>query len=74
MLNVVRFIIYYFLFIYRCKHYFCEKCAINNYKKSTRCYVCNVQTSGIFNPAKELIARLKQNEAEEQIKDDSDSD
>ncbi|XP_017483696.1 PREDICTED: RING finger protein 113A [Rhagoletis zephyria] len=43
----------------KCKHYFCEKCALENYKKSQRCYLCSQQTNGIFNPAKELIARLK---------------
>ncbi|KAM7364417.1 RING finger protein mdlc [Cochliomyia hominivorax] len=43
----------------KCKHYFCEKCALENYKKSQRCFICSQQTNGIFNPAKELIARLK---------------
>ncbi|EDW83331.1 uncharacterized protein Dwil_GK22373 [Drosophila willistoni] len=43
----------------KCKHYFCEKCALAQYKKSQRCIVCSQQTNGIFNPAKELIARLK---------------
>lgn len=55
----------------KCKHYFCEKCALANYKKSTRCAICGVQTNGMFNPAKELIARLKTREINE---DDSDSD
>ncbi|KAH8389081.1 hypothetical protein KR215_004710 [Drosophila sulfurigaster] len=43
----------------KCKHYFCEKCALAQYKKSQRCIICSQQTNGIFNPAKELIARLK---------------
>lgn len=43
----------------KCKHYFCEKCALENYKKSQRCIICSQQTNGIFNPAKELIARFK---------------
>ncbi|KAF5270220.1 hypothetical protein FQA39_LY08434 [Lamprigera yunnana] len=42
----------------RCKHYFCESCALNRYKKTSRCAICNMQTSGIFNPAKVLIAKL----------------
>uniref|UniRef100_A0A1B0FNC8 RING finger protein 113A n=1 Tax=Glossina morsitans morsitans TaxID=37546 RepID=A0A1B0FNC8_GLOMM len=45
--------------ITKCKHYFCEKCALEQYKKSQRCFICAQQTNGIFNPAKELIARLK---------------
>ncbi|XP_077483609.1 RING finger protein mdlc isoform X1 [Amblyomma americanum] len=43
----------------KCKHYFCEKCALKHYKKTTRCYVCSQQTNGVFNPAKEIIQRLK---------------
>ncbi|XP_046617956.1 E3 ubiquitin-protein ligase RNF113A [Neodiprion virginianus] len=60
----------------KCKHYFCEKCALEQYKKSTRCFICNVQTNGMFNPAKELVARMKveEMEAAEQEKADSDSD
>ena len=36
----------------RCKHYFCEACALKQYRKTTRCAVCGQQTSGVFNPAK----------------------
>ncbi|XP_073964589.1 RING finger protein mdlc [Choristoneura fumiferana] len=56
----------------RCKHYFCEKCALENYKKSTRCFICNAQTSGVFNPAKELEAKLKKNSDDDD--DDGDDD
>ncbi|XP_017144327.1 E3 ubiquitin-protein ligase RNF113A [Drosophila miranda] len=48
----------------KCKHYFCEKCALAQYKKSQRCIICSQQTNGIFNPAKELIERLKANPME----------
>lgn len=44
--------------ITKCQHYFCEKCALERYRKSTRCFVCNAQTSGVFNPAKKLIEKL----------------
>jgi len=44
----------------KCKHYFCEECALENYKKSTRCYICNTQTKGVFHPAKDIIAKMKQ--------------
>ncbi|XP_074661080.1 E3 ubiquitin-protein ligase RNF113A-like [Tubulanus polymorphus] len=57
----------------KCKHYFCEKCALDYYKKSKRCFVCGEQTSGIFNPAKELIAKMKLIEENEKVVD-SDSD
>ncbi|XP_029175977.1 E3 ubiquitin-protein ligase RNF113A [Nylanderia fulva] len=61
----------------KCKHYFCEKCALEHYRKSTRCYVCNTQTNGTFNPAKELIVRTKMEEKEKitaASEDDSDDD
>lgn len=58
----------------KCNHYFCEKCALDQYKKSTRCYVCGAQTSGFFKPAKELAAKLAaQGEKEEPVDDNSDS-
>ena len=57
----------------RCKHYFCEKCALTQFKKSTRCFICNVQTNGVFNPAKEIIKRMQQEEDEKEVSD-SESD
>jgi len=43
----------------KCNHYFCEKCALERYKKTARCFVCSVQTNGVFNPARKLMERLK---------------
>ncbi|GAB1606716.1 E3 ubiquitin-protein ligase RNF113A-like [Argonauta hians] len=57
--------------ITKCKHYFCEKCALTRYKKSQRCFVCNEQTNGVFNPAKELISKLNKLN---KVKDSDDSD
>ncbi|XP_026331646.1 RING finger protein 113A [Hyposmocoma kahamanoa] len=58
----------------KCKHYFCEKCALANYKKTTRCFICNAQTSGMFNPAKELEAKLRKEESSDDDNDDDDDD
>lgn len=63
----MNFILIFLLKIFRCKHYFCEKCALERYKKTARCFVCNTQTSGVFNPAKNLIEKLK-------MQDEIDSD
>lgn len=52
----------------KCKHHFCEKCALAHYKKSKRCYVCNEQTFGVFNPAKDIIKKIK----EQKKKDDEE--
>ncbi|PAA92415.1 hypothetical protein BOX15_Mlig008356g1, partial [Macrostomum lignano] len=42
----------------KCGHYFCEKCALERFRKTARCFVCNTDTKGVFNPAKELIKKL----------------
>ncbi|KAL8594676.1 hypothetical protein ACOMHN_052409 [Nucella lapillus] len=57
----------------KCKHYFCEKCALDQYKKTQRCFVCNLQTNGVFNPAKELMNKLSKRK-EEADGDDDGSD
>ncbi|XP_034990200.1 E3 ubiquitin-protein ligase RNF113A isoform X1 [Zootoca vivipara] len=54
----------------KCKHYFCESCALQHYRKSQRCYVCDKQTNGVFNPAKELITKLEKRKIEEGLPDD----
>ena len=51
VIGVMAIIMIYILF-FRCQHFFCEKCALSHYKKSKRCFVCNEQTNGVFNPAK----------------------
>lgn len=52
--------------ITKCQHYFCEKCALERYRKSTRCFVCSAQTSGVFNPAKKLMQKLALQDEREQ--------
>lgn len=58
----------------RCKHYFCEKCAIDHYRKSQRCYTCGKQTSGMFNPAKDLVERMAKREAAGKTYSDDEDD
>ncbi|XP_023336983.1 RING finger protein 113A [Eurytemora carolleeae] len=48
----------------RCKHYFCEACALAHYRKSQRCALCGQQTNGMFNPAKDLVERMEKWAAE----------
>ncbi|XP_015686992.1 E3 ubiquitin-protein ligase RNF113A [Protobothrops mucrosquamatus] len=55
----------------KCKHYFCENCALQHYRKSQRCYVCDKQTNGVFNPAKELLTKLERHKAEESLPEDA---
>ncbi|CAJ0927533.1 unnamed protein product, partial [Mesorhabditis belari] len=42
----------------KCKHYFCEGCAIEAFKKSKKCYVCNENFGGVFNPARDIMAKM----------------
>lgn len=41
----------------KCKHYFCMQCALNHMKKSKKCFVCNALTNGIFNSARDVLAK-----------------
>eukprot|EP00126_Sphaerothecum_destruens_P009222 Sdes_comp20463_c0_seq4m14713 len=46
----------------KCKHYFCESCALKNYRKNTKCYVCGAQTNGVFMPVKKLREKAQKND------------
>ena len=50
----------------KCKHYFCEKCALDAYVKDTKCFACRTQTHGIFNTANELLAVIKKRVSQQQ--------
>ncbi|XP_010856716.1 PREDICTED: RING finger protein 113A [Bison bison bison] len=50
----------------KCRHYFCEGCALQHFRTTSRCYICDQQTNGVFNPAKELIAKLEKRRAAEE--------
>ncbi|XP_009870311.1 PREDICTED: RING finger protein 113A-like, partial [Apaloderma vittatum] len=50
----------------KCRHYFCENCALQHYRKSQHCYVCDKQTNGVFNPVKELMAKLEKHKGKEE--------
>ncbi|KAL4627748.1 hypothetical protein ACB092_05G188200 [Castanea dentata] len=42
----------------KCKHYFCEHCALKHHAKNKKCFVCNKPTLGIFNTAHEILKRI----------------
>ncbi|KAM3684297.1 hypothetical protein ACJW31_11G033300 [Castanea mollissima] len=42
----------------KCKHYFCEHCALKHHAKNKKCFVCNKPTLGIFNTAHEIRKRI----------------
>ncbi|RDD44012.1 RING finger protein 113A [Trichoplax sp. H2] len=58
----------------KCQHYFCEKCALDHYRKTQRCFVCSAQTGGIFKPAKDLIAKLKSVKGDDDEENDNSLD
>jgi RING finger protein 113A len=43
----------------KCGHYFCEKCAIERYRKNPGCAICERGTDGVFNGAKGLKKKLE---------------
>ncbi|XP_056638589.1 E3 ubiquitin-protein ligase RNF113A [Diorhabda sublineata] len=57
----------------KCKHYFCEKCALERFKKNKKCIVCNKLITS-FNPANNLIAKLKNIKSEEDNRQSDSSD
>lgn len=44
----------------KCKHYFCEKCALEHNAKCSKCFVCEAPTQGIFNVANDIKRKAKQ--------------
>jgi RING finger protein 113A len=44
----------------KCGHYFCEACAIKNFKKSPKCFACGAATHGIFSVAKNILVKMEQ--------------
>lgn len=45
----------------KCKHYYCEHCALKHYQKDKTCFVCNEPTGGVFNVARDILAKTKAN-------------
>jgi len=43
----------------KCGHYFCEKCALDRYRKNPACAACGSGTGGVFNGAKHLKKLLE---------------
>lgn len=43
----------------KCGHYFCEKCALQRYRRSPACAACGAGTGGVFNGAKGLRKLLE---------------
>ncbi|EIW71812.1 hypothetical protein TREMEDRAFT_43066 [Tremella mesenterica DSM 1558] len=45
--------------ITKCGHYFCMNCAVARFVKSPKCYACGAPTSGIFNKAEKILAKME---------------
>ncbi|KAJ3015414.1 hypothetical protein HKX48_004601 [Thoreauomyces humboldtii] len=63
----------------RCEHYFCESCALKQHSKSIKCFICGTATQGLFKPAKDLQAKIKEKkrrteEREAAARADNDAD
>ncbi|PAV83161.1 hypothetical protein WR25_23961 [Diploscapter pachys] len=43
----------------KCKHYFCERCALKSFKKSLKCPVCTENTNGVMNAVKPAMFKKK---------------
>ncbi|CAL5059069.1 unnamed protein product [Urochloa decumbens] len=49
----------------KCKHYFCEHCALKHHSKNKKCFVCNKPTLGIFNAAQEIRKKMAQDKKQQ---------
>lgn len=49
----------------KCRHYFCEQCALQHNAKSGKCFVCEQPTGGIFNVAHDILRREKARQRKE---------
>lgn len=49
----------------RCKHYFCQKCAIKRYVKNPKCAACGAPTGGLFNRADKIVERARKRREKE---------
>ncbi|KAL3108664.1 hypothetical protein niasHT_019185 [Heterodera trifolii] len=54
----------------KCKHYFCEECALKHYQRSKKCAVCGQKTDGVFNVAREILAKMRARDATKAKKGD----
>ena len=45
--------------ITKCKHFFCEECLTEWFKKTTQCPYCKQPTGGVFNTPKRLVAKIE---------------
>ncbi|KAK8853087.1 pre-mRNA-splicing factor CWC24 [Kwoniella newhampshirensis] len=53
----------------KCGHYFCMNCATKRFQKSPKCYACGAATSGIFNTADKILAKMEaRNKAKREAK------
>ncbi|KAJ2864054.1 RNA-splicing factor [Coemansia aciculifera] len=43
----------------KCQHYFCEACALAQYRKTPKCFACGAATAGVFKQAKNLKPGLQ---------------
>lgn len=51
----------------KCKHYFCERCAVQQAKTDTKCVICGENTYGSFSIVKKAIREKMQKRWEEAL-------
>lgn len=49
----------------KCRHYFCQQCAIKRYVKNPKCAACGAPTGGLFNRADKIVERARKRREKE---------
>jgi RING finger protein 113A len=59
----------------KCGHYYCEKCALQRYKKNPNCVACGAGTNGVFNVARNLQKLLdRKRKREKALQEEKDKE
>ena len=58
----------------RCKHYFCERCALAHNAKSNKCAACEQPTNGIFNVATDIDRKVQEQKKKEAEEEEAEED
>lgn len=58
----------------KCGHYYCEKCALKRYSRTSKCFACGAATGGVFTAAKKVMKRLQAKKERQKLEEGEDTE